>query len=108
LAWVAELGHEMVVQTLLDQGVNVNAQGRHYSNALEVVSVRGYVKVVQILLDQGANVNAQGGNLWQRTTGGISRRSREGGADTVGPGRRCKRPSWILWQRSAGGIRRRS
>ena len=55
-------GHEKVVQMLLDQGADVNAQGGEYGNALQAASVKGHEKVVQMLLDQGADVNAQGGN----------------------------------------------
>lgn len=59
--WDASLvGNKKVVQMLLDQGADVNAQGKH-GNALQVASLVGNEKVVQMLLDQGADVNIQGG-----------------------------------------------
>ena len=45
---------------LLDKGVDVNTQGKQYSNALQAASVEGRVKVMQMLLDKRANVNTQG------------------------------------------------
>jgi ankyrin repeat domain-containing protein 50 len=57
----SQFGYEKVVQMLLDQGAEANAQGGHYGNALQAVSAGGREKVVQMLLDQGAEVNAQGG-----------------------------------------------
>lgn len=59
--WDASLvGNKKVVQMLLDQGADVNAQGKH-GNALQVASLVGNEKVVQMLLDQGADINDQGG-----------------------------------------------
>ena len=54
-------GHKKIVQTLLDKGVDVNAQGGFYGNALQAASSEGHDQVVQMLLDKGADVNAQGG-----------------------------------------------
>ncbi|KAI1663836.1 hypothetical protein L13192_12233, partial [Pyrenophora tritici-repentis] len=48
-------------RTLLDKGINVNAQGRGYGNALQAASAQGHEQVVKALLDAGAEVNAQGG-----------------------------------------------
>jgi ankyrin repeat protein len=61
LMWAAGLGHERVVQILLEKGAEVNAQGGEYGNALQAASRYGHEKVVQILLEKGAEVNAQGG-----------------------------------------------
>ena len=47
--------------TLLSVGVDVDAQGGEYGNALQAISVNGYTKVVSVLLDAGADVNALGG-----------------------------------------------
>ncbi|EXL39664.1 hypothetical protein FOCG_17751 [Fusarium oxysporum f. sp. radicis-lycopersici 26381] len=47
------------MQLLLVQGVDVNAQGGEYGNALQAASFEGYLEVVQLLLDEGADVNAQ-------------------------------------------------
>ncbi|KAJ5472932.1 hypothetical protein N7530_006933 [Penicillium desertorum] len=66
---------EKVVQTLLDHGAGVNAQGGYFGNALQAASCglfRDSVeeeyqqevvdeKMMQTLLDHGADVNAQGG-----------------------------------------------
>ena len=57
----AEEGHDQLIQLLLDQGANVNAQGGEYGNALQAASYRGHDQMVQMLLDKGANINAQGG-----------------------------------------------
>ena len=56
-----------VVQLLLDEGADINAQGGRYGNALQAAMAATYalrdyyVEVVQLLLDKGADVNAQGG-----------------------------------------------
>jgi ankyrin repeat protein len=49
------------VRLLLEKGVNVNAQGGVYGNALQAASHNGHEAVVRLLLKKGANVNAQGG-----------------------------------------------
>jgi ankyrin repeat protein len=54
-------GHEAVVRLLLDNGVNINAQGGKYGNALQAASYGGHKAVVQMLLDNGADINAHGG-----------------------------------------------
>lgn len=59
---VSLLGHDVLVQTLLDNGVDVNARGRYHGNALYAASTRGYEQVVKMLLVRGANVNAQNGH----------------------------------------------
>ncbi|KAJ5335636.1 uncharacterized protein N7506_005572 [Penicillium brevicompactum] len=48
-------------QMLLEQGADINAQGRYFGNALYAACFGGYDKIAQILLEQGADVNAQGG-----------------------------------------------
>ena len=47
--------YENVMQMLLDQGADVNAQGGEYGNALQAASFKGHEKVVQMLLDHGAD-----------------------------------------------------
>ncbi|KAI0569994.1 ankyrin repeat domain-containing protein, partial [Pyrenophora tritici-repentis] len=47
--------HEQVVKTLLDAGADVNAQGGHFSNALQAASEGGHEQVVKALLDAGAH-----------------------------------------------------
>ncbi|KAL9116525.1 MAG: hypothetical protein Q9187_006950 [Circinaria calcarea] len=59
LIWASELGHDSVVQILLNNGAGINIQGGYYGNALQVASYKGYDSVVQILLNHGAEVNAQ-------------------------------------------------
>ncbi|KAK5805953.1 hypothetical protein VI817_000211 [Penicillium citrinum] len=54
-------GYEKVVQLLLEEGAEVNAQGGDYGNALQAACLEGREKIVQVLLEKGANVNAQGG-----------------------------------------------
>lgn len=56
----SERGHEQIVKLLLDKGVDVNAQGGFYCNALQAASVRGHERIVKLLL-KGTDVNAQGG-----------------------------------------------
>lgn len=56
-------GHEKVVQTLLDQGADINTRGGYFGNALQAAVWKGHEKVVQILLDQGADINSQGGGF---------------------------------------------
>jgi hypothetical protein len=48
-------GLNVIVQTLLEKGANVNAQGGRYGNALQAASAGGHDKVVQMLLENGAN-----------------------------------------------------
>lgn len=59
----AEFGKEDIVKILLDIGVDVNAQGGRYNNALQAASAKNHEAVVRIFLDAGANVNAQGGRF---------------------------------------------
>ena len=57
----SECGHEHIVELLLANGADVNAQGGRYGNALQAASQDGHNKIVELLLEKGANVNAQGG-----------------------------------------------
>ncbi|KAI7775161.1 ankyrin repeat protein [Diaporthe eres] len=56
-------GHGEVVQILLENRADVNAQGGVFGNALQAASFKGYGEVVQILLEKGADINAKGGHL---------------------------------------------
>ncbi|KAI1330207.1 hypothetical protein F5Y16DRAFT_415646 [Xylariaceae sp. FL0255] len=49
------------VQSLIDQGADVNARGGHYGNPLQAASYRGHENIVRVLLDNGADINAQCG-----------------------------------------------
>ena len=42
LIWAAELGHEKVVEMLLDKGAEVNAQGRGFDDFLLFGTVRAH------------------------------------------------------------------
>ncbi|OSS43248.1 hypothetical protein B5807_12113 [Epicoccum nigrum] len=55
------VGNDVLVQTLLDKGADVNAQGGEYGNALQAASYKGHGQVVKMLLDEGAGANAQCG-----------------------------------------------
>ncbi|KAH1315402.1 hypothetical protein KXV70_001970 [Aspergillus fumigatus] len=46
---------------LIGKGVDVNAQGGLYGNALQAASYKGYQEIVKLLLGTGADINAQGG-----------------------------------------------
>ena len=61
LLFAVDGGYDQIIQLLLDQGADINAQGGYYGNALQSALRSGYDKVVQMLLDKGANINAQGG-----------------------------------------------
>ncbi|KAJ7266763.1 ankyrin repeat domain-containing protein [Mycena rebaudengoi] len=54
-------GNLGMVQLLISQGANVNAEGRFHGNALQAASFNGHEEVVQLLLNRGADVNAQDG-----------------------------------------------
>ncbi|KAJ8118311.1 hypothetical protein OPT61_g691 [Boeremia exigua] len=42
------------IETLLNNSVNVNVEGRRYGNALEAASKEGHEEVIKLLLDAGA------------------------------------------------------
>ncbi|KAF5348216.1 hypothetical protein D9758_014637 [Tetrapyrgos nigripes] len=50
-----------MVLLMMENGADVNAQGRLYGNALQAASFRGEVDIVKLLLENGADVNAQDG-----------------------------------------------
>ena len=50
-----------IIQLLVEKGVDVNAQGGDYGNALQAASNRGHEGIVQLLVKKGAEVNAQVG-----------------------------------------------
>jgi len=53
--------HESVIQLLLANGADINAQGGGYGNTLQAACAGGHESIVQLLLINGANINAQGG-----------------------------------------------
>ena len=62
LYFASSRGHQKIVEMLLDNGANVNAQGGYYGNALQAALVEEHMKIVQVLIGRGADVNAQGGS----------------------------------------------
>jgi hypothetical protein len=56
----AVAGRESVVQLLIENGADVNAQGGQYGNALHAAVLGGHKGIVQLLLEKGADVNAIG------------------------------------------------
>jgi ankyrin repeat protein len=41
LYWASDMGHDKVVEMLLERGANINALGGYYGNALQAASARG-------------------------------------------------------------------
>ncbi|KAE9389679.1 ankyrin [Gymnopus androsaceus JB14] len=58
----ASNGNQAIVQLLLANGADVNAQGGLYTNALYAAASKGNEAIVQLLLTNGADVNAQADN----------------------------------------------
>ena len=57
LYYASMAGLQKMVQILLDQGVDVNAEGGHICSALHAASSEGHDQIVQMLLAGGANIN---------------------------------------------------
>ncbi|KAE9385090.1 hypothetical protein BT96DRAFT_773109, partial [Gymnopus androsaceus JB14] len=51
----ALIGNEAIVQLLLSNGADVNAQGGLFGNALQAAAYKGLEAVVQLLLRHGAD-----------------------------------------------------
>ncbi|MEK7223171.1 MAG: ankyrin repeat domain-containing protein, partial [Pseudomonadota bacterium] len=54
-------GRTAVVQTLMEQGVNVNVRTISGKTPLMAAAYKGYSDIIQMLLDNGADVNAKDG-----------------------------------------------
>jgi hypothetical protein len=52
-----------VMTLLLEKGLDVNAQGGSYGNALQAASYGGHDSIVTLLVDKGADANAQGDTM---------------------------------------------
>ena len=50
-----------MMELLLENGAEVNAQGGKYGNALQAAAYNGHVTALKSLLKNGADINAQGG-----------------------------------------------
>ncbi|KAJ5865176.1 uncharacterized protein N7529_007092 [Penicillium soppii] len=59
--WASVNGHDRIVELLLEQGADVNAQGGHFGTAFQAACYKGHDKIAQMLLERGADVNTQGG-----------------------------------------------
>jgi hypothetical protein len=61
LTMVTNYGLANLIQFLLDDGADANAQRGGYDSALYVAAAEGHVDIVRLLVERGADVNAQGG-----------------------------------------------
>ena len=61
LYYASLAGFQCTVNILLQKGMDVNARGGRYGNALQAATAKSHQKVVQLLLRKGADANAQGG-----------------------------------------------
>ena len=61
LQYAAGRGYEMVVQLLLDIGVDINARSARYGNALHTAISNGKQTIAELLIEKGADVNCEGG-----------------------------------------------
>jgi hypothetical protein len=62
LVLAAVLGRDSFIELLLNAGVDVDAEGCEYGNALQTASAAGHETVISVLIERGADVNAQGGD----------------------------------------------
>jgi ankyrin repeat protein len=54
-------GHDQIVQRMLENEADVNAQRKYFGATLQAASCGGHDQIVQRLLENGADVNTQGG-----------------------------------------------
>jgi ankyrin repeat protein len=73
---VAKQGNVEAVKMLLNAGADVNAQGGHCGNALQIASRYGHEAVVRLLLDKGVDVNVLRGR-WGNALQAASRYGHE-------------------------------
>ncbi|KAK8113020.1 hypothetical protein PG984_013546 [Apiospora sp. TS-2023a] len=60
LLYLSAAWHQEIVNILLEEGADVNAQEGSYGTALQAASRHGSYEIVRLLLQMGAAVNAQG------------------------------------------------
>lgn len=61
LYFAAMAGLRCIAELLLQEGVNINAEGGKYGNALQAASRKGHKEIARLLLENGAYANARGG-----------------------------------------------
>ena len=54
-------GRGNIIQLLIKEEADVNAQGGFYGTALQAASDRGHEDIVRLLVEKDADINAQGG-----------------------------------------------
>ena len=59
LHWACLIGHEKVVQILLDRGAKVKARNKDGMVALHYACRESHLRITRLLLDNGADINAQ-------------------------------------------------
>ena len=59
-----KMGHTEMVQLLLANGANINAQDKNGWTILMMAAYKGHTKIVRSLLANGANINAQNKDQW--------------------------------------------
>jgi len=65
--WACEFGHALVVQFLLDKGMDVTARVKHHGQTgLHWAAAGGHVETVRVLLERGAPVDAKDAT-WEGT-----------------------------------------
>lgn len=56
-------GYEIIIELLLNNSADVNAQGEYFGNSVQAASLGGYETIARLLLSNGADVNAQVGHF---------------------------------------------
>ena len=74
---VIEQGCIEALQSMLNAGANVNAQGGEYGNALQAAAYDSDTEIARMLLNAGADVNAQGGRYSNALQAAVSRGNTE-------------------------------
>jgi ankyrin repeat protein len=59
LLWATKLGHESLVQLLLENGANIEATDAYFRTALSVAVEEKHEDIVELLLSKGANVKTE-------------------------------------------------
>ncbi|EXJ62786.1 hypothetical protein A1O7_03225 [Cladophialophora yegresii CBS 114405] len=73
-------------KVLIDDGVDVNARGQYFGNALQAACANGHEQMAKLLVESGASINAQGGRYVVYGHEGIVRLLLKEGADVNAQG----------------------